>query len=81
MKVVACFFALQYFATLKDSFISLFVLLTTANYPDVMMPAYDTSYAAAIFFIVYIGLELFIFMNLVSGDLYDVLLISSYLHF
>lgn len=58
---------LQYFSTLQRSFVSLFVLLTTANYPDVMMPAYAASYFSAIFFIIYIAIELYFFMNLVSG--------------
>ena len=37
------------------SFINLFVLLTTANYPDVMMPSYADNPLSAAFFISYLG--------------------------
>ena len=39
------------FGRLESSFVSLFVLLTTANYPDVMMKSYNHQRSAAIFFI------------------------------
>ncbi|XP_063396225.1 two pore channel protein 1-like isoform X1 [Mytilus trossulus] len=60
-----------YFATLQDSFISLFVLLTTANYPDVMMPAYASSRYYSIFYIIYLSLELYFIMNLFLAVVYD----------
>ena len=44
-----------YFNTFTDSFINLFVLLTTANYPDVMMPSYANNKFSAIFFLSYLG--------------------------
>ncbi|ESO09869.1 hypothetical protein HELRODRAFT_167687 [Helobdella robusta] len=53
-----------YFQTFIDSFISLFILMTTSNFPDVMMPSYKSSKWSCIYFIVYISLQLFIFMNL-----------------
>ena len=46
----------NYFSDLLRSFISLFVLLTTANYPDVMMASYNYSGWAPIFFISYLSL-------------------------
>ena len=30
----------QYFSNLNDSFFFMFVLLTTSNYPDIMLPSY-----------------------------------------
>ena len=36
------------------------------SFPDVMMPAYKESRWWAAFYILYISLELFLFMNLVS---------------
>ncbi|KAL4223541.1 Two pore calcium channel protein 1 [Mactra antiquata] len=60
-----------YFLTFKDSFISLFILLTTANYPDVMMPAYNESRYSAFFFIAYLALELYFIMNLFLAVVYD----------
>lgn len=31
---------IEYFSTLYDSFFFMFVLLTTSNYPDIMLPSY-----------------------------------------
>ncbi|XP_066153922.1 two pore channel protein 1-like isoform X1 [Euwallacea fornicatus] len=60
-----------YFKTLSDSFISMFVLLTTANFPDVMMPSYNQSRWSAIFFISYISTVLYVLMNLMLAVVYE----------
>lgn len=60
-----------YFHTLTDSFVSMFVLLTTANFPDVMMPSYAISKWNAIFFISYISIVLYVLMNLMLAVVYE----------
>ncbi|XP_012350107.1 two pore calcium channel protein 1 isoform X3 [Apis florea] len=52
------------FSTLQDSFVSLFVLLTTANFPDVMMPSYSKNKWYAIYFVSYLSTMLYVMMNL-----------------
>ena len=47
------------------------ILLTTANYPDVMMPAYAQSHWYCIFFILYLLLGLFFLFNLVLAVFYN----------
>ncbi|XP_041348857.1 two pore calcium channel protein 1-like [Gigantopelta aegis] len=61
----------EYFNNIQNSFVSLFVLLTTANFPDVMMPAYRTSRWYSIFFVIYLSLELYFLMNLLLAVVYD----------
>ena len=61
----------NYFETLLRSFISLFVLLTTANYPDVMMASYAHSGWSTIFFISYLSVNLYFLMNLMLAVVYD----------
>ncbi|XP_018417245.1 PREDICTED: two pore calcium channel protein 1 [Nanorana parkeri] len=60
-----------YFNTLENSLVSLFVLLTTANFPDVMMPAYSRNRWSCIFFIVYLSIELYFIMNLLLAVVFD----------
>nr|XP_057926470.1 two pore channel protein 1 [Doryrhamphus excisus]XP_057926471.1 two pore channel protein 1 [Doryrhamphus excisus]XP_057926472.1 two pore channel protein 1 [Doryrhamphus excisus]XP_057926473.1 two pore channel protein 1 [Doryrhamphus excisus] len=60
-----------YFNTLENSMVSLFVLLTTANFPDVMMPAYSKSSWSCVFFIVYLSIELYFIMNLLLAVVFD----------
>ena len=60
-----------YFATFLLSFINLFVLLTTANYPDVMMPSYSEHNFAFIFFFSYLMISLYFLMNLLLAVVYD----------
>ncbi|MFT7817644.1 two pore calcium channel protein 1 isoform X1 [Arapaima gigas] len=60
-----------YFSTLENSVVSLFVLLTTANFPDVMMPAYSKNRWSCVFFIVYLSIELYFIMNLLLAVVFD----------
>ncbi|XP_013381725.1 two pore calcium channel protein 1 [Lingula anatina] len=60
-----------FFKTIQSSFISLFVLLTTANYPDVMMPSYAQSKWSCLFFVVYLSIELYFLMSLLLAVVYD----------
>uniref|UniRef100_A0A8D8TKZ2 Two pore calcium channel protein 1 n=2 Tax=Cacopsylla melanoneura TaxID=428564 RepID=A0A8D8TKZ2_9HEMI len=60
-----------HFATLFDSFVSMFVLLTTANFPDVMMPAYSLSKWNSLFFISFLCIVLYILMNLMLAVVYE----------
>ncbi|TRY69993.1 hypothetical protein TCAL_02815 [Tigriopus californicus] len=60
-----------YFNDLQTSFISLFVLLTTANYPDVMMRSYNQSRWSAVFFVSYLSINLYFLMNLMLAVVYD----------
>ena len=61
----------QNFANLNDSFFYMFVLLTTSNYPDVMLPSYAQNRAYCIFFITYLVVGLFLLMNLLLAIFYS----------
>ncbi|XP_075219021.1 two pore calcium channel protein 1-like isoform X4 [Lycorma delicatula] len=61
----------EQFSTLYNSFVTMFVLLTTANFPDVMMPAYAVSKWYSVFFISYLCIVLYILMNLMLAVVYE----------
>lgn len=51
----------QYFDGFGNGFYSMLVLMTTANYPDVMLPAYQLSCFNCLFFIVFLLMTKFLF--------------------
>lgn len=60
-----------FFVDLLTSFVSLFILLTTANYPTVMMPVYSEYWWAPVFFIVFLCIGLYLIMNLLLAVVYS----------
>jgi len=61
----------QYFDTFGDSFFNMLVLMTTSNYPDIMLPAYQRSRLYGIYFISYLVIGLFLLMNLLLAIFYS----------
>ena len=52
----------QFFSSFGKAMVSMLVLLTTANYPDVMMPAYSRYRASVLFFASFLLIGLFFCM-------------------
>ncbi|KAI0227845.1 Two pore calcium channel protein 1A [Lamellibrachia satsuma] len=60
-----------YFNNYFECVWDLYVLVTTANSPDVMMPAYNKNNWFAMFFFVYVVVNVYIFMNIVLASVYN----------
>lgn len=60
-----------YFSTLEESIWSLMILLTTANFPDVMLPAYTVNKAYCLFFIFYLVFGLYFLLYLILAIYYS----------
>ncbi|XP_062845823.1 two pore segment channel 3 [Trichomycterus rosablanca] len=60
-----------YFSDYLEIVFELYVLVTTANSPDVMMPAYNYSSFFAIFFILYIVINTYTFMSVFLAVVYN----------
>ncbi|KAJ8366122.1 hypothetical protein SKAU_G00149530 [Synaphobranchus kaupii] len=61
----------SYFTNYLQIVFDLYVLVTTANSPDVMMPAYNANIFFAVFFIVYILINTYIFMSVFLAVVYN----------
>ena len=60
-----------YFTNFFDTYWDLYVLVTTANSPDIMMPAYDVASYYSIFFIVFEVVCIYIFMSIFLAVVYN----------
>ena len=59
-----------YFQDLNSAFISLFILLTNANFPDIMMPSYRTYRPSFLFFAMFLLIGLYLLMQLVLAVIF-----------
>ncbi|XP_074647512.1 uncharacterized protein LOC141903307 [Tubulanus polymorphus] len=60
-----------YFQDYLSSFWDLYVLVTTANSPDVMMPAFDSDPGFSVFFVIYSIICNYIFMSILLAVIYN----------
>ncbi len=60
-----------YFDSVSDAFVSLLVLLTTANHPDIMMPIYQYNRFSSLYFILFLGIGAFLILNLLIAATYN----------
>jgi two pore calcium channel protein 3 len=61
----------RYFHDYAKSAFNMLVLLTTANSPDIMLPAFEYSRPLALFFVVYLLFGVFLLMNLLMALFYS----------
>ena len=60
-----------YYDDLSDSIYNMFILLTTANFPDIMLPAYEVNYFFSIFYILFLLFGLYFIINLLLAKVFD----------
>ncbi|TKC44209.1 hypothetical protein EI555_018808, partial [Monodon monoceros] len=60
-----------YFTNILDIAFELYVLVTTANSPDVMMPAYEFNWWYSLYFITYVITNTYIFMSVFLAVVYN----------
>ena len=59
------------FDSLGDTYFALTILITTSNFPDVMLFAYNTSTWYTIYFILFVIFGVFFLMNVLLGVIFD----------
>jgi len=60
-----------FMATPGQAFYSMFICLTTSNYPNVMLPAYYDSYWYCLFFLSFMFLGLYFLLNLLLATIFE----------
>nr|XP_006116320.1 two pore calcium channel protein 1-like [Pelodiscus sinensis] len=60
-----------YFTNYLEIVFDMYVLVTTANSPDIMIPAYDISWLYSLFFITYVVIHTYLFMSVFLAVVYN----------
>ena len=60
-----------YFEDLGRGLINMIILLTTANHPDIMLPAYKENRLYSLYFISYLVIGVYILMNVLTAVIYN----------
>jgi two pore calcium channel protein len=59
------------FSDISVSYYNMMILLTTANYPDVMLPAYNVRRLNSIFFMLFLTLGLYFLLNVLLAIVFN----------
>ena len=59
------------FPTLRQTYYELLILLSTANFPDVMLPAYNVYYFYAWFFVGYLAVAFYFMLNILIATIFN----------
>ena len=65
------FEGLTYFKNLQQSFMSMLTAMTTANYPDVMLPEYYNNFFVVFFFIIYLLFGIFFLLSVLIANVFN----------
>lgn len=60
----------QNFGTFDESFYNMLILMTTANFPDIMLPAYAKNYWYCIYFVSYLIIGLYFMMSFLLANVF-----------
>jgi two pore calcium channel protein len=58
----------EHFPNIIDAMWTLWICVTTANYPDVMMPAYNENRLTALYFVIFMVITFFFLMNVILAS-------------
>jgi len=61
----------KYFSNFERSFCNMVILMTTANFPDIMLPAYTQNYWNMLFFVSYLILGLYFLMSFLLANVFN----------
>jgi|Transcript_17599 two pore calcium channel protein len=59
------------FSSMTEAYYRLLILLTTANFPDIMLPAYEQNFWNCLLFISFLVVGLYFLMNVLLANVYS----------
>ena len=61
----------NYFSSITDANFNMLILMTTANFPDIMLPAYSENYWVMLYFVSYLFIGLYFMMNFLLANVFN----------
>ena len=61
----------NYFGSISDANYNMLILMTTANFPDVMLQAYSKNYWVMLYFVSYLIIGLYFMMNFLLANVFN----------
>jgi len=68
---VSCFEGILFFPDFNEALYNMLILMTTANFPDVMLPAYYHDRFSCLFFIIFLVFGLYFLLNMLLAVVFE----------